>query len=101
MIVLSSWDSLPVCSLIRGFQVSQVTLAQWGDISLIDRKSKDFEVINLTQGLRAMTRDKLDSPSSLSSRSVTDPSTSSGGRASRYGDVTKYYALKSALFALR
>jgi hypothetical protein len=29
MNALSSWDSLPVCSLIRGFQASQVTLAQW------------------------------------------------------------------------
>src|SRR5229473_3403786 len=28
MNALSSWDSLPVCSLNRGFQVSHVTLAQ-------------------------------------------------------------------------
>jgi hypothetical protein len=28
MNALSSWDSVPVCSLIRGFQVSQLTLAQ-------------------------------------------------------------------------
>ena len=35
MNALSSWDSLPVCTLIRWFQVSQVTLAQWGTLLLL------------------------------------------------------------------